>query len=425
MTNWDRGSIVNATLRGLCVLPISVISWDNKKSTQEEEEEETETPLARFESTQHTTQTNPHPPFFFFISFHTPPCSSCCFFSSLSSLCFSSPSVESMGAEVKIWNPVEVAEQARHDYASQIHPSHLTIDPSLELPQMTPLVLKLCKDMFKAWSNLDDSCFVVEKISGGITNLLLKVSVKQENCIEETITVRLYGPNTEYIIDRQRELQATKYITAAGFGAKWLGIFGNGMVQSFINAHTLSPSDMREPKLAAKIAKQLQRFHHVEIPGSKEPQLWNDVWKFFEKASVLEFDDSKMQKTYETISFKEVHDEIVELKGLCDLLKSPVIFAHNDLLSGNIMMNCEEDKLYFIDYEYASYNYRGYDIGDHFAEYAGFECDYDLYPNMNEQYHFLRHYLKPERPQEVLITVKGLNISYSILFHCLQLVNHL
>lgn len=30
---------------------------------------------------------------------------------------------------------------------------------------------KLCKDMFKAWSNLDDSCFVVEKISGGITNL--------------------------------------------------------------------------------------------------------------------------------------------------------------------------------------------------------------------------------------------------------------
>ena len=42
-------------------------------------------------------------------------------------------------------------------------------------------------------------------------------------------------------------------------------------------------ADMREPKLAAKIAKQLQRFHHVEIPGSKEPQLWNDVWKFFEK----------------------------------------------------------------------------------------------------------------------------------------------
>ncbi|KAG2398966.1 ethanolamine kinase [Vigna angularis] len=251
-----------------------------------------------------------------------------------------------MGAEVKIWNPVEVAEQASHDYVSKIHPSQLTIDPSLELPHMTPLVLNMCKDMFKAWADLDDFCFDIEKISGGITNLLLKVSVKQENCIEEIITIRLYGPNTEYIIDRQRELQATKFITAAGFGAKWLGIFGNGMVQSFINAQTLSPSDMREPKLTAKIAKQLKRFHYVEIPGSKEPQLWNDVWKFFEK-----------------------------------------------------------DKLYFIDYEYASYNYRGYDIGNHFAEYAGFDCDFDLYPNINEQYHFFRHYLQPERPHEVAFPV--------------------
>ncbi|KEH37939.1 putative ethanolamine kinase [Medicago truncatula] len=306
-----------------------------------------------------------------------------------------------MGGKVKIWNPVEIAEQAKNDYASQIFPSLLSIDPSLSLPQMTPLVINLCKDMFKTWSSLGDSCFKVEKISGGITNLLLKVSVKQGDSIDDIITVRLYGPNTEHIIDRFRELQAIKYITAAGFGAEWLGIFGNGIVQSFINAHTLAPSDMREPKLVAKIAKQLQKFHGVEIPGSKEPQLWNDIWKFFEKASVLEFGDSEKQKTYKTVSFKEVHDEIYELQVLSDRLKSPVIFSHNDLLSGNIMINHEEDKLYFIDYEYASYNYRGYDIGNHFAEYAGFECDYSLYPNMNEQYHFFRHYLQPDRPQEV------------------------
>lgn len=31
-------------------------------------------------------------------------------------------------------------------------------------------------------------------------------------------------------------------------------------------------------------------------------------------ASVLEFDDNKKQKTYEAISFREVHDEILELK---------------------------------------------------------------------------------------------------------------
>lgn len=35
---------------------------------------------------------------------------------------------------------------------------------------------------------------------------MLKVSVKEENGSDVAITVRLYGPNTEYVIDRKREL---------------------------------------------------------------------------------------------------------------------------------------------------------------------------------------------------------------------------
>ncbi|XP_054807569.1 probable ethanolamine kinase [Prosopis cineraria] len=300
-----------------------------------------------------------------------------------------------MGA-ANTWDAMELADRACQDHGTHILSSSLSIDPSLSPPEMNPRIIELCKDMFKQWSNLDDSCFDIETVSGGITNLLLKVSVKEENGNDVSITVRLYGPYTEYIINRERELQATKYISAAGFGAKWLGIFGNGLVQSFISARTLSPSDMREPKLMAKIAKQLKRFHQLEVPGSKEPQLWNDIFKFFKQASALEFDDVERQMTYKTISFQEVHNAILELKGLTDRLTSPVVFAHNDLLSGNIMINEVEDKLYIIDYEYASYNFRGFDIGNHFAEYAGLDCDYNLYPSKDEQYHFFRHYLQPD-----------------------------
>lgn len=42
-------------------------------------------------------------------------------------------------------------------------------------------------------------------------------------------------------------------------------------------------ADMRKPELAAEIAKQLNRFHKVFIPGSREPQLWNEILKFYEK----------------------------------------------------------------------------------------------------------------------------------------------
>nr|DAD44879.1 TPA_asm: hypothetical protein HUJ06_003109 [Nelumbo nucifera] len=71
---------------------------------------------------------------------------------------------------------------------------------------------------------------------------VLKISVREDNGSDVPLTVRLYGPNTEYVIDRERELQAIGYLSAAGFGAKLHGVFGNGMVQSFINARTLSPS---------------------------------------------------------------------------------------------------------------------------------------------------------------------------------------
>lgn len=48
----------------------------------------------------------------------------------------------------------------------------------------------------------------------------------------------------------------------------------------------------------------------------------------------------------------------------------------------------------FIDFEYAAYNPRAYDIANHFCEYAGPECNYDNYPSLQEAARFVRHYLE-------------------------------
>ncbi|KAG7266340.1 hypothetical protein CRUP_027584 [Coryphaenoides rupestris] len=43
-----------------------------------------------------------------------------------------------------------------------------------------------------------------------------------------------------------------------------------------------------------------------------------------------------------------------------------------------VMLACH---VRFIDYEYSSYNYQAFDIGNHFNEFAGMsELDYGLYP---------------------------------------------
>ena len=61
--------------------------------------------------------------------------------------------------------------------------------------------------------------------------------------------------------------------------------------------------------------------------------------------------------------------------------QSPVVFSHNDLLGANILQPDHDSELVLIDFEYAEYNYRGFDLANHFNEYAGFECEYDKYPN--------------------------------------------
>lgn len=54
--------------------------------------------------------------------------------------------------------------------------------------------------------------------------------------------------------------------------------------------------------------------------------------------------------------------------------QSPIVFAHNDLLLGNIIYDANSGNVTFIDYEYAERNYQAFDIGNHFAEFAGWFC---------------------------------------------------
>ena len=114
---------------------------------------------------------------------------------------------------------------------------------------------------------------------------------------------------------------------------------------------------------------------------------------------------------------------------LCDLdrlqdsliqLNSPVVFCHNDLLSGNIIYNPEQDDCHFIDYEYGCFSFRGFDIGNHFCEYAGFDCEWDRFPNDDYIRNWLQVYLRhspqtngeyPESIESMLYEVKAFSVA--------------
>lgn len=94
---------------------------------------------------------------------------------------------------------------------------------------------------------------------------------------------------------------------------------------------------------------------------------------------------------------------------------NPFVFAHCDLLSGNVIIEpspssasasrrssasggSEEPEtatsVSFIDYEYATPAPASFDIANHFAEWGGFDCDFSVLPTRSVRRAFLREYLR-------------------------------
>jgi ethanolamine kinase len=78
-----------------------------------------------------------------------------------------------------------------------------------------------------------------------------------------------------------------------------------------------------------------------------------------------------------------------------------VVYCHNDLLAPNVLLSTSASapgELHLIDFEYGCYNYRGFDLGNHFNEWAGFDCEYWRYPADTQQRAFLAAYAGGDVP---------------------------
>ena len=115
---------------------------------------------------------------------------------------------------------------------------------------------------------------------------------------------------------------------------------------------------------------------------TSRPSLWSTIDKWFNVASAIEFDNRVEAARVRALKFSWIQDQIATLREDLESVESPVVFAHNNLLPKNILMkehsfNPESwPEIQLTTFEYTEYNFRGFDIGNHFNEWAGFECNW-------------------------------------------------
>ncbi|XP_052465305.1 ethanolamine kinase 1-like [Carassius gibelio] len=271
---------------------------------------------------------------------------------------------------------------------------------------VTEGAMKLIKQLRPGW---DPNLIRTKLFTDGTTNKLVGCYV--EDCLDDTVLVRVYGNKTELIVDRDNELKSFQVLHANGCAPRLYCTFQNGICYEFMQGRALDTQDVRDPVLLRLIAREMARIHAIHAHNGciPKPNLWIKMRKYFSLVATEFTDQASNVRIQQEVPSREVlEQEMMWMKEHLSQLGSPVVLCHNDLLCKNIIHNAKEGHVRCIDYEYSSYNYQAFDIGNHFNEFAGMsEPDYNLYPSREMQLDWLHTYLQAYK----LFSKKGEEVS--------------
>lgn len=208
------------------------------------------------------------------------------------------------------------------------------------------------------------------------------------------VLLRFYGDQSRNC-DMSIQVEIFNLLSLKDLGPKLFGKFEDGRLEEFLPANSLTCDELMNHEISSIIARKLAKVHSLDVPIDK-----NNTWlreRYYEWLEFInkqerppKFSEDTRQSTIDIANQLMVIDYDKEIKFLLALIEkthSPTVFSHNDLHQGNILLAkyskrrpTSEERIVFIDFEYCSYNYRAYDIANHFCEWC-FEYDTPDYPH--------------------------------------------
>lgn len=195
----------------------------------------------------------------------------------------------------------------------------------------------------------------IEELSGGLTNLNLKVTTPDGVYVARSNRrdPALLG------IDRAEESFNTRAAELAGVGAPYvdfrpdLGL----LVIGFIDGRTFTDADLRVPGALGRVAEACRQLH-------AGPRFTNDFDMFTRQPFYVRtcrergFPIPDDYEAYET--------DFRRIRAALAVNPVPTVPCNNDLLAGNIVD--DGDKLWLIDYEYSGNNDPFFELGNSWTE---------------------------------------------------------
>ena len=284
-----------------------------------------------------------------------------------------------------------------------------TLDYQLDYSDSKKSTQRLLLSLFEQPKNLKISVF-----QGGLTNKLLRATF-DDSTVNKVVLIRIYGNNTELLVNRESEKRNMLLLSKMGFGPQLYACFDNGMIYEYIEGRPFEKNDVLDSEKSQLVAAHLAEWHLLNL-GKREPWVFSTCQDWM---SLLPryYDDAVLPGW----NLDRLNREYYELKKELLKLESIVVFCHNDVQIGNIIYNSESKSLKFIDYEYGDFNYRGFDIGNHFCEFAATDLNWNKYPakefRMNWYLVYLSKFLDREPSLFELHKLEKEVLGFSLLSH--------
>lgn len=266
--------------------------------------------------------------------------------------------------------------------------------------------IKYIKSILKSWETVSPDMIQFERLAG-LSNVIYRVTALDQLASPASIIYRKFGENEE-IIDRGRENYIFTELAKKGLGPSYYGGDDKSRLEEYYDSRALKPSEVNNRLIRRGVAKSLAGLHQVQLDElDKTPMLL----KVLEEGNLLQITEEKAKKNIFSNVEKEWIQEVLSLTGddevnfLKEILPKKaesIVFSHNDLHAQNILLLDQTQKLVLIDYEYSSYNYRGYDIANFFneatidysvSEYPYYTLDVNKYPSDYDLIDFIKYYL--------------------------------
>lgn len=313
--------------------------------------------------------------------------------------------------------------------------------------------IRVALSLVPGWSLLDFYCASSSVVSGGITNAIwcIHITCPVPMGTPTYALVRVFGAGSSVFIDRETDTARVAALASRGLGPLLYGAFTNGRVEQWYeNTRPLEPAEMGEPELAAAIARATAALHvgasdmvttfaAVVVGGDSSSSsggdgddgavLWGRINSWLDVAAAMggiECSDrvararasamwakNALNTNAAAVRWSEAARARAEAQGESSFIADAraagaaaaltIVFAHNDLLSGNVLVSSlEDDKknearhrdVQLIDTEYAAPNYLGFEIANNWMEICGFEVDLTLFPSPTARRDWTRAYVR-------------------------------